>query len=118
MEVGFIRLSTHELVVEVFRSPRTYSSHTGGDRPYEGTMINDMAMSGKLLNMMDDPRHQRIRQLVSKGFTPKRITRLRGDLEAITGRTLEAVARRRGSGAPATWRRTWPPSCLSRPSAF
>ncbi|MXV97469.1 MAG: cytochrome P450 [Acidimicrobiaceae bacterium] len=50
--------------------------------------------------MMDDPRHQRIRQLVSKGFTPKRIARLRADLEAITGSTLDSVAPepgRRGS---------------------
>jgi len=97
---GFWCVSTHELVVEVFRTPGTYSSHTGGDRPYGGTMINDMEMSGKLLNMMDDPRHQRIRQLVSKGFTPKRITRLRADLEAITGSTLDSVAPepgRRGS---------------------
>ena len=89
---GFWCVSTHELVVEVFGSPRTYSSHTGGDRPCGGTLINDMAMSGKLLNMMDDPRHQRIRQLVSKGFTPRRITRLRGDLEAIARRTLDSVA--------------------------
>ena len=97
---GFWCVSTHELVAEVFRTPRVYSSHTGGDRPHGGTMINDMEMSGKLLNMMDDPRHQRIRQLVSKGFTPKRITRLRVDLEAITGSTLDSVAPepgRRGS---------------------
>ena len=97
---GFWCVSTHELVVEVFRSPRTYSSRTGGDRPYGGTLINDMELSGKLLNMMDDPRHQRIRQLVSKGFTPKRIARLRADLEAIARSTLDSVAPapgRRGS---------------------
>ena len=89
---GFWCVSTHELVVEVFRNPRIYSSRTGGDRPHGGTMINDMEMSGKLLNMMDDPRHQRIRRLVSKGFTPKRIARLRGELEAISERTLDSVA--------------------------
>ncbi|MYI14792.1 MAG: cytochrome P450 [Acidimicrobiaceae bacterium] len=93
---GFWCVSTHELVVEVFRNPRIYSSHTGGDRPHGGTMINDMEMSGKLLNMMDDPRHQRIRQLVSKGFTPKRIARLKSDLEAIADRTLDAVAPKQG----------------------
>ena len=97
---GFWCVSTHELVVEVFRNPRIYSSHTGGDRPYGGTMINDMEMSGKLLNMMDDPRHQRIRRLVSKGFTPKRIARLRGELEAISERTLDSVAP--GPGARGT----------------
>ena len=89
---GFWCVSTHELVVEVFRTPRVYSSHTGGDRAHGGTMINDMEMSGKLLNMMDDPRHQRIRRLVSHGFTPKRIARLRSELEAITDRTLDSVA--------------------------
>ena len=91
---GFWCVSTHELVVEVFRTPRVYSSHTGGDRRHGGTMINDMEMSGKLLNMMDDPRHQRIRRLVSSGFTPKRIARLRSELEAITDRTLDSVAPR------------------------
>lgn len=89
---GFWCVSTHELVVEVLRSPRVYSSHTGGGRPYGGTLINDLQMSGKLLNMMDDPRHQRIRQLVSKGFTPRRVARLTGDLSAIAGRTLDSVA--------------------------
>ena len=93
---GFWCVSTHELVVEVFRNPRIFSSHTGGDRPCGGTMINDMELSGKLLNMMDDPRHQRIRQLVNKGFTPKRIARLRGELEAISDRTLDSVAPRPG----------------------
>ena len=89
---GLWCVSTHELVVEVFRTPRVYSSHTGGDRAHGGTMINDIEMSGKLLNMMDDPRHQRIRRLVSHGFTPKRIARLRSELEAITDRTLDSVA--------------------------
>ena len=93
---GFWCVSTHELVVEVFRKPRIYSSHTGGQRRCGGTMINDMEMSGKLLNMMDDPRHQRIRRLVSNGFTPKRIGRLRGELEAISDRTLDSVAPRAG----------------------
>ena len=91
---GFWCVSTHDLIVEVFRNPRVYSSHTGGGRPYGGTLINDMEMSGKLLNMMDDPRHQRIRRLVSKGFTPRRITRLRGELEAIADHTLDSVAPR------------------------
>ena len=89
---GFWCVSTHELVVEVFRSPKIYSSHTGGDRPYGGTTINDMEMSGKLLNMMDDPRHQRIRQLVNKGFTPKMIGRIRDDLMARSHQILDIVA--------------------------
>ncbi len=89
---GFWCVSTHELVVEVFRSPKIYSSHTGGDRPYGGTTLKDMEMSGKLLNMMDDPRHQRIRQLVNKGFTPKMIGRIRDDLVTRSHQILDSVA--------------------------
>lgn len=94
---GFWCVSSHELVVEVFRNPKTYSSHTGGDRPYGGTTIDDMEMSGKLLNMMDDPRHQRIRQLVNKGFTPKMIGRIRDDLIYKARQILDGVAPSNGS---------------------
>ena len=89
---GFWCVSTHELVLEVFRNPKIYSSHTGGNRPFGGTTINDMEMSGKLLNMMDDPRHQRIRQLVNKGFTPKMIGRIRDDLVTRAHHILDSVA--------------------------
>lgn len=89
---GFWCVSSHELVLEVFRSPRTYSSHTGGGRPFGGTTIDDMEMSGKLLNMMDDPRHQRIRQLVNKGFTPRMIGGVRADLVDMAQRILDGVA--------------------------
>ncbi len=93
---GFWNVSTHDLVIEVFRDPKTFSSVTGGDRPHGGTTLDDMEMAGKLLNMMDDPRHQRIRQLVNKGFTPKMIQRLRGDLERMATATLDAVAPKPG----------------------
>ncbi len=89
---GFWCVSSHELVVEVFRNPKTYSSHTGGDRPFGGTTIDDMEMSGKLLNMMDDQRHQRIRQLVNKGFTPRMIGRIRDDLSDKAQQILDSVA--------------------------
>lgn len=88
---GFWCVSSHELVVEVFRDPRTFSSVTGGDRPFGGTTLDDLEIAGSILNMMDDPRHQRIRQLVNKGFTPKMIGRLRGRLEEMATATLDAV---------------------------
>ncbi|MEM7142001.1 MAG: cytochrome P450 [Actinomycetota bacterium] len=89
---GFWCVSSHELVVDVFRNPALFSSHTGGDRPHGGTTLDDMEQSGVLLNMMDDPRHQRIRQLVNKGFTPKMIGRIRDDLVTMAGQILDAVA--------------------------
>jgi cytochrome P450 len=64
----------------VIREPETFSSETGGSRPYGGTTIPDLPVAGMMLNMMDDPRHQRVRLLVSKGLTPRTIARLEAEL--------------------------------------
>jgi cytochrome P450 len=78
----------------VFHDPDTFSSDTGGDRRYGGTTIQDLPGSGVLLNMMDDPRHQRIRRLVNTGFTPRMIGRLEVELRRRTRRILDALAER------------------------
>lgn len=88
---GFWSVATHAESLAVMRDAVTYSSETGGDRPYGGTIIPDSPMAGSLLNMMDDPRHQRIRTLVSKGLTPRTIARLEDDLRARTRRLLAAI---------------------------
>ena len=54
---GFWSVATHAEVLEVLSDPRTYSSERGGDRPYGGTLIQDLPVAGVVLNMMDDPRH-------------------------------------------------------------
>ena len=41
--------------------------------------------------MMDDPRHQRVRLLVSKGLTPRTIERLEADLRRRTARLVDAA---------------------------
>jgi cytochrome P450 len=64
----------------VIHDPVAYSSETGGDRAYGGTTIPDLPVAGMMLNMMDDPRHQRVRLLVSKGLTPRTITRVEEEL--------------------------------------
>ena len=51
----------------MLRDPDTYSSERGGDRPGGGTLLQDLDVAGIVLNMMDDPRHARIRRLVSTG---------------------------------------------------
>ena len=79
---GFWSVASHAETLAVLHDPATYSSERGGDRPYGGTVLNDMPTAGKALNMMDDPRHARVRRLVSHGFTPRTITRLEADLRA------------------------------------
>lgn len=88
---GFWSVATHAETVAVFRDPATYSSVSGGTRPYGGTLLQDLAIAGQVLNMMDDPRHAQIRRLVSSGLTPRMITRVEDDLRARARRLLDAV---------------------------
>jgi cytochrome P450 len=46
-------------------------------------------VAGLMLNMMDDPRHQRVRLLVSKGLTPRTIARLDAELRTRTAGLVE-----------------------------
>ncbi|OBF21895.1 cytochrome [Mycobacterium kubicae] len=88
---GFWSVATYAETLAVLRDPVTYSSVTGGQRPFGGTLLQDLAISGQVLNMMDDPRHSQIRRLVSSGLTPRMIRRVEDDLRARTRRLLDAV---------------------------
>ena len=88
---GFWSVASYAETLAVFRDPQTYSSVTGGTRPYGGTLLQDLAVAGQVLNMMDDPRHSQIRRLVSSGLTPRMIRRVEDDLRARARRLLEDV---------------------------
>jgi cytochrome P450 len=88
---GFWSVATYAETLAVFRDPVTYSSVTGGSRPYGGTLLQDLAIAGQVLNMMDDPRHSQIRRLVSSGLTPRMIRRVEDDLRARARRLLDSV---------------------------
>ena len=84
---GFWSVATHAETLQVMRDATTYSSERGGARPCGGTILPDQAIAGEVLNMMDDPRHARIRRLVSIGLTPRAVADLEGDLR----RRVQAV---------------------------
>jgi cytochrome P450 len=88
---GFWSVATHAETLAVFRDPETFSSVTGGSRPFGGTLLQDLSIAGQVLNMMDDPRHSQIRRLVSSGLTPRMIARVEDDLRARARRLLDAV---------------------------
>jgi cytochrome P450 len=88
---GFWSVASYAETLAVFRDPVTFSSVTGGSRPYGGTLLQDLSIAGQVLNMMDDPRHSQIRRLVSSGLTPRMIRRVEDDLRARTRRLLDAV---------------------------
>jgi cytochrome P450 len=88
---GFWSVATYADVLEVLHDPGTYSSETGGDRPYGGTLIQDLPVAGQVINMMDDPRHARIRRLVSSGLTPRTVRDLEHELRRRTRELLAGV---------------------------
>jgi cytochrome P450 len=77
---GFYALTRHADVVEASRTPGIFVSGKGS------TSVSDMPPEfreffGSMIEM-DDPRHARLRRIVSRGFTPKRLNDL---LDEVTG---------------------------------
>jgi cytochrome P450 len=88
---GFWVMSRYADALAIQLDAKAYSSVTGGSRPQGGTMISDQSGAGLMLNMMDDPRHRRIRGLVNKGFTPNRIGALEPELRRRARGILDAL---------------------------
>lgn len=94
---GFWVLSRHADVVAAAQDAATFSSETGGIRDGGGTLIEDLPTgfaTGVLLNMMDDPRHRRIRRLVTPGLTPRALARVEDELRARTAAIVDAAVAR------------------------
>jgi cytochrome P450 len=84
--VGFWVVSRYHDAVAIMTDPQTFSSELGG------TQLDDSRPgSGILLNTTDDPRHQRLRSLVNRGFTPRHIGRLEDDLRDRARALLDAA---------------------------
>lgn len=93
---GFWSVATHAESLEVLHDPVTFSSEKGGHRTQGGTILADGPAAGRALNMMDDPRHHRVRRLVSRGFTPRMIgARLEDDLRRRCTAIVDGLCDRR-----------------------
>ena len=88
---GFWSVATHAETLAVLHDPVTYSSERGGTRVNGGTLLQDLEVAGVVLNMMDDPRHARIRRLVSTGLTPRTIRRVENELRRRTRSLLDCI---------------------------
>jgi cytochrome P450 len=93
---GYYALTRHADVIEASRRPQDFCSGKGAisipDMPgdmheYFGSMIS-----------MDDPRHAKIRRIVSRAFSPRMIQRFEDQVEAVAGQIVENVAAGGGTG--------------------
>ncbi len=86
---GFYVLPSFDEVTEASKSPEKFCSGKGAtstaDLPQE---FNDFF--GSMINM-DDPRHQRLRGLVSSAFTPRQMKRIEDSVVRLAGEILERV---------------------------
>ena len=95
---GFWVLSGYAEVLAAASDGATFSSVTGGGREGGGTLIEDLPMgfAGALMNMTDDPFHQRFRSLLTPSVAPRAIAAMESDLRARAARIVdEAVERGR-----------------------
>jgi cytochrome P450 len=94
---GFWVLSRYADIVEAASDAETFSSHTGGGRDGGGTIIEDLPSgfaAGVLFNMMDDPRHRRIRKLVTPAVSPRAMKAMEVELAARADAILDAAVER------------------------
>ena len=88
---GYYALTRHADVVEASKHPALFCSG-------QGTNIPDMPPEfleflGSIINM-DDPRHARLRRIVSRGFTPRQLDAMKGDVEQAAADILDEVVER------------------------
>ena len=91
---GYYALTRHADIVEASRHPDLFQSGKGTNVPDLPPEFNEFF--GSMINM-DDPRHARLRKLVSAGFTPRMLQRNMEDVEAAA-RTIVERLRDEGPG--------------------
>ncbi len=85
---GFWSITKHADLQFVNRDAVGFSAERGGMTLFDSSNLEDgMDMRGKILVMIDPPRHTRYRMLVNKGFTPRMI----GLIEAHLGYRAELI---------------------------
>jgi cytochrome P450 len=92
-EAGYWSVTTADDVHEVSHDWETYSSERGGV-----TALTDAIMPLELIRAMfigmDPPKHDRLKMLFQRGFTPKRIAEHEDAIRAITVGVLDRLAGR------------------------
>ncbi|WP_249012044.1 cytochrome P450 [Conexibacter sp. DBS9H8] len=87
-EPGFWSVTNQQFVHEVSRDWQTYSSELGGmvGMPWAAVKVQNGMFIG-----MDPPKHDRIKALFQRGFTPKRTAEHEGAIRAITREVLDRL---------------------------
>ena len=88
---GFWAVTGHAAALEALRHPGMCSSPIGAlylERLPAGAARNEM---GHRINFLDPPDHPRVRGLVNRAFTPRRVEAIRPRAEAIASEVLDGI---------------------------
>ncbi|MBW3664414.1 MAG: cytochrome P450 [Actinobacteria bacterium] len=92
-DTGFFAITKHDDIVTISRDHETFSTERGGTFIPTQREEDLMQMRLSILNM-DPPRHDRLRKLISAGFTPRQIRRLIAAVEEHADEIVDAIAER------------------------
>jgi cytochrome P450 len=88
-ERGYYALLRHADVAEASRNPQLFSSAAGATSIFDlPTEFNEYF--GSMISM-DDPRHARLRRIVSRSFTPKMIKKFEDDVQRTAGLVVDEL---------------------------
>ncbi|WP_067185655.1 cytochrome P450 [Microtetraspora niveoalba] len=93
---GYHALVRHADIVEASRNPEIFCSGDGGSTNIVDMPAEFVEYFGSMINM-DDPRHARLRRIVSRAFTPRMIRQFEADVEAAAARIVDDLLEK-GSG--------------------
>ncbi|WP_083972314.1 cytochrome P450 [Actinoplanes awajinensis] len=85
----FWAVMTHPLCSEMLTNPKVFSSANGMRLDSNKHVLARAA--GKMLNVTDPPRHDKIRKVISSAFTPSTVRRLEATMRATAGRAIAAA---------------------------
>ena len=89
-EDGFWSVTTADDVFEVSRDWQTFSSEAGGFTAMKNAGLS-LEMQQAMFIGMDPPKHDRLKALFQRGFTPKRIAEHEDAIRAITCNVLDRL---------------------------
>ena len=89
-EKGYYALVRYADVVQASKQPELFASGAGATSVFDiPAEFNDFF--GSMINM-DDPRHKRLRGLVSAGFTPRQLRRVEDSVQRLATEIVDRVA--------------------------
>ena len=97
MVKGWWNVTKFEDVLDISRRTDVFSSEDG-ITAFAPVNAEDAAAAangnGKMLITMDPPNHVRVRRLINKGFTPRAVGAMEGEIRRITNEVLDSIARK------------------------